>query len=195
MIAYDIIYTIYVKQVYRVGKRRNIMRDIIIAYPVKNVALKLRSLLESEGLHVYCVCAMGSSALSISQDMRDGVIVCAEMLSDMSAGNIAEHLPPNFDVVALSKNGTQSYMGNLIYLPLPVNRDEFISTVSILASSTSAFTRRDNDDAEIISKAKLIIMDRMEMTETQAHKYLQNESMKTGKKLVKLAQEIINDFM
>lgn len=195
MIAYDIIYTVYVKQVYRVGKRRNIMRDIIIAYPVKNVALKLRSLLESEGLHVSCVCAMGSSALSISQDMRDGVIVCAEMLSDMSAGNIAEHLPPNFDVVALSKNGTQSYMGNLIYLPLPVNRDEFISTVSILASSTSAFTKRDNDDAEIISKAKLIIMDRMEMTETQAHKYLQNESMKTGKKLVKLAQEIINDFM
>lgn len=171
------------------------MRDIIIAYPVKSVALKLRLMLESEGLHVSFICAMGSSVLSISQDMREGVIVCAEMLSDMSAGNIAEHLPPDFDVVALSKSGTQSYMGNLIYLPLPVNRDEFISTVSILASSTSAFTRRDNGDAEIISNAKLIIMDRMNMTETQAHKYLQDESMKTGKKLVRLAQEIINDFV
>lgn len=171
------------------------MRNIIIAYPVKNVALKLRSLLEDEGLHVSCICATGSSVLSISQDMREGVIVCAEMLSDMSAGNIAEHLPSDFDVVALSKNGMQSYMGNLIYLPLPVNRDEFVSTVSILASSTSAFTRRSSDDAEIISKAKLIIMDRMNMTETQAHKYLQNESMKKSKKLVKLAQEIINDFM
>lgn len=170
------------------------MRNIIIAYPVKDIALKLRMLLEGEGLHVFCVCALGSSALSISQDMREGVIVCAEMLSDMSAANIAEHLPPDFDVVALSKNGTESYMGNLIYIPLPVNRDEFLRTVSILANSTSAFTRRDSDDAELISKAKLILMNQMDITETQAHKYIQNESMKTGKKLAKLAQEIINDF-
>ncbi|MDD6729170.1 MAG: ANTAR domain-containing protein [Eubacteriales bacterium] len=170
------------------------MRNIIIAYPVKDIALKLRLMLENEGLHVSCVCALGSSALNIAQDMREGIIVCAENLSDMSAANIAEHLPPDFDIVALSKNGTQSYMGNLIYLPLPVNRDEFISTVTILASSTSAFTRRDGDEAEIISNAKVIIMNNMDMTETQAHKYLQNESMKTGKKLVAVAQEIINDF-
>lgn len=170
------------------------MRDIIIVYPVKDVALKLRMMLENEGFHVSCVCALGSSALNISQDMREGVIVCAEMLSDMSAGNVAEHLPPDFDVISLTKNGTQSYMGNLIYLPLPVNREEFLSTVSVLVNSTSAFTRRDSNDAEIISNAKVIIMNNMHMTETQAHKYLQNESMKTGKKLARLAQEIVNDF-
>lgn len=170
------------------------MRNIIIAYPVKDVALKLRMLLEGEGLHVSCVCALGSSALSVSQEMREGIIICAENLSDMSAGNIAEHLPPDFDVVALSKNGVESYMGNLIYLPLPLNRADFLSTITILASSTSAFTRRDSNDAQLISNAKVIIMNEMNMTETQAHKYLQKESMKTGKKLAKLAQEIINDF-
>lgn len=170
------------------------MREIIIAYPVKDVALKLRLMFESEGLHVSYVCALGSSVLNISQDMREGVIVCAEMLSDMSAANIAQHLPPDFDVVALSKNGSESYMGNLIYLTVPIDRDELLSTVYILANSTSAFTKRDDNEAQLISKAKLIIMNRMNMTETQAHKYLQKESMRSGKKMAELAREIINDF-
>lgn len=170
------------------------MRDIIIAYPVKDVALKLRALLDSEGLYVSHVCALGSSALSVAQDLREGVIVCAERLGDMSAGNIADNLPPGFDVIALTKGSTESFMSNLIYMPLPVNVDEFISTVSILANSVSSYTARNDNNGDIISNAKVIIMNSMNMNEAQAHKYLQKESMKTGKALVEIAKEIINDF-
>lgn len=170
------------------------MKDIIIAYPSKDVALKLRSLLESEGFHVSFVCATGSSVLNIAHSMREGVIVCAAILSDMGAGTLAENLPVGFDVVALSRNGKEEYMGNLINMPLPVHRDEFLQTVSILVSTRSAFTQRNKNDSEIISDAKLILMNRQEITESQAHKYLQKESMRTGKKLVDLAKEIINEF-
>lgn len=170
------------------------MRDIIVAYPSKDVALKLRGLLESEGLHVSHICALGSSVLSISQELREGVIICPEMLSDMSAGNIAELLPPDFDVIALTKGGAESYMGNMIYLPLPINKDELIQTAFVLVSATSAFTRRKKGDSEIIADAKLIIMNARGIGETQAHKYLQAQSMKRGKKLAELAREIVNDF-
>lgn len=170
------------------------MKEIIIVYPVKEVAMQLRAMLESEGLHVSCVCARGSSALGIAQRMSEGVIVCASILSDMSAGVLAENLPVGFDIVALSRNGVESYMGNLISLPLPVDKSEFINTVAILVSSRSGFTRRQGNDSEIISNAKTIIMNRQGITETQAHKYLQQKSMRSGKKLVELAKEIINDF-
>lgn len=170
------------------------MKEIIIVYPVKEVALQLRSMLESEGFHVSYVCARGSSVLGIAQGLNEGVIVCASILSDMSAGILAENLPVGFDVVALSRNGVESYMGNLISLPLPVDRAEFINTIAILVSSRSGFTRRQGNDNEIISDAKTIIMNRQGITETQAHKYLQKKSMSSGKKLVELAKEIINDF-
>lgn len=170
------------------------MRNIIIAYPVRDTALKLRSMFEGEGLSVSCICALGSSALSVAQELREGVIVCPEMLSDMSAGNIAEHLPPDFDVVALTHGTTDSIMCNLIYLPLPVNREELINTVAVLASSSSGFSKRNKSDNAAISAAKSIIMKTMDMTEMQAHKYLQKKSMSTGKSLVALAGEIINDF-
>ena len=170
------------------------MKEIIIVYPVKEVALQLRSMLESEGFHVSYVCARGSSVLGIAQGLNEGVIVCASILSDMNAGILAENLPVGFDVVALSRNGVESYMGNLISLPLPVDRAEFINTIAILVSSRSGFTRRQGNDNEIISDAKTIIMNRQGITETQAHKYLQKKSMSSGKKLVELAKEIINDF-
>ena len=155
------------------------MREILVAYPSKDTALKLRSLLEGEGYDVPYVCATGASVLSIAQDMSEGVIVCAEGLRDMTAGNIAEHLPPGFDIVAFTRGDTDSFMSNLIYLPLPVDRQEFLNTVGVLVNSVSSFTKRSVSDEDVISKAKLIL----------------KESMKMGKKIAVLAQEIINDFM
>ena len=69
------------------------MKDIIIAYPVKETAMQLRSLLEKEGFHVSHVCARGSSVLGIAQNLNEGIIVCASILSDMGAGVLAENLP------------------------------------------------------------------------------------------------------
>lgn len=170
------------------------MKDIIIAYPVKETAMQLRSLLENEGFHVSHVCARGSSVLSIAQNLNEGVVVCASILSDMGAGVLAENLPFGFDIVALSKNGIPEYMGNLVSLPLPVNKAEFLQTVAVLVSTRSSFTKRNADDSEIISKAKLILMQTSDMGEITAHKYLQQESMKKGKKITEIAREIINDF-
>lgn len=71
----------------------------------------------------------------------------------MTAGNIAEHLPPGFDIVAFTRGDTDSFMSNLIYLPLPVDRQEFLNTVGVLVNSVSSFTERSVSDEDVISKA------------------------------------------
>lgn len=170
------------------------MKSIIIAYPIKETAMQIRNVLEENGLYVSHICATGASVLNIACDMRGGVIVCASILRDMGANILAENLPADFDIVALSKGGKENYMGNLISLPLPLNRDEFVKTVSVLVSSDSSFTRRKSDDAKLISDAKLILMELNNMTEMQAHKYLQKESMRNGKKMAEIAKELISQF-
>ncbi len=170
------------------------MRDIIIAYPVKDIALKLRAMLESEGFYVSHICALGSSVLSIAQGLNEGIIICASVLSDMSAGSLAERLPAGFDVVALCRNGSEDYIGNLVNLPLPLHKDDFLQTISLLSSTRSSFSKRSKTDGEAIYNAKVILMKTKSITECQAHKYLQNESMKTGKKIVELAKEIIKNY-
>ena len=69
------------------------MKDIIIAYPNKEVALRLRALLVGEGFRVSHICALGSSALGAAGEKDAGVIICASLLRDMGAGTLAEQLP------------------------------------------------------------------------------------------------------
>ena len=47
------------------------MKDIIIAYPNKEVALRLRALLVGEGFRVSHICALGSSCLLYTSDAAD----------------------------------------------------------------------------------------------------------------------------
>lgn len=112
-------------------------------------------------------------------------------MRDMSSAELAGSLPVDFDVVALSKNGTEQYMGNMITLPLPINTDDFLQTIGVLAASKSGFTKRSDDDNGYISKAKQALMSFRGMSELQAHKYLQQESMRNGKKLVQTAMDIL----
>lgn len=170
------------------------MKSIIVAYPKKNSAMHLRNVLENDGLYVSHICATGASVLGIAADLRSGVIITAAVLSDMSAAAMAERLPSGFDVIALSPNGSEDYMGNLITLPLPLDREDFLKTTHTLVATETSFTNRDGDDRQIISKAKTIIMNTRHMTEMQAHKYLQSQSMKSSKKMADIAKEILERF-
>ena len=78
------------------------MKDIVVVYPVKETAQAIANLIEKRGFHVSHICALGSSVLEISQQKRRGVIVCPFVMRDMSAADLAEILPVDFDVVALS---------------------------------------------------------------------------------------------
>lgn len=186
------IQSIYLSKPYLYWRKN--MKNIIVAFPKKNTAMLLRNVLTENGLYVSHICATGASVLRIAADMRSGIIITASMLSDMSAVLLSERLPAGFDVVAITSQGREEYMGNFISLPLPLDRQEFLSTVEILASSDASFTDRNQNEREIISNAKTVLMKMHNMTEMQAHKYLQKQSMKKSKKMVEIAKEIINEI-
>jgi len=170
------------------------VKDIIVVYPSKNIAMKLRALIEKGGYHVSHICAHGSTALEIAQEKIKGVIVCPFVMSDMSSAELAEVLPDGFDIVALSKNGSEQYMGNMLTLTMPLDLNEFLQTIGILALSQSGFTRRSESENDYISKAKEALMSVKGMNEAQAHKYLQRVSMNSGKKLLQTAMDILDEL-
>lgn len=170
------------------------MKSIIIAHPERASAVGLARMLEGEGYTIFAVRSHGAGVLSSAQMVNEGVVVCAEHLGDMSAGTLAELLPRGYDVLALSKNGRTDYMGNLICLSLPIHREEFLETLAVLVSTRSSFTQREKSEAQLISQAKLILMQDSGMSEGQAHRYLQKESMRMRKTISALAQEIVDEF-
>ena len=85
-------------------------------------------------------------------------------------------------------------MAPLFTLTLPWDRQEFLQQGAGLAPRKRSFRRRKEADEDLISNAKLVLMNTQDMTELQAHRFLQKESMRTGLKITDLAQKIINDF-
>ena len=105
---------------------------------------------------------------------------------------------------ALSDQGIALVPNQNIYVDLKVegysqdvyklNKDDFLRTVEILVATESSFTNRNLEDSEYISNAKAVLRSLNSMSEMQAHKYLQSESMKKGIKMVDVAKSIISKF-
>ncbi len=170
------------------------MKRIIIAYPIKNTAEQFKTLLEENGYYVSHICATGASVLRIAGSLREGIVICASLLRDMSAATLSENLSPDFDIIAITKGETEYYSDGIISLCLPIDISDLLSAVSVLQSSSGSFSRRDSSEREIIDNAKAVLMNMKNLTEQEAHSYLQQQSMITRKNLLDVAGEVILEF-
>ncbi len=93
-------------------------------------------------------------------------------------------------------------VGALI-LPKPINKTTLLQTARFAAHSRKSLRglKLQNDDLEkrindrkVIEKAKWILVDKMNMTEPQAHRYIQKRAMDTRISQIKVAEEIISSF-
>lgn len=93
-------------------------------------------------------------------------------------------------------------IGALI-LPKPINKTILLQTARFAAQSRKSLRglKNQKDDLEkkmqdrkIIEKAKWILVEKMNMTEPQAHRYIQKRAMDTRVSQIKVAEEILANF-
>ena len=93
-------------------------------------------------------------------------------------------------------------VGALI-LPKPINRTTLIQTAKFAAQSRKSIKGlklQNNDlekrmqDRKVVEKAKWILVEKMNMTEPQAHRYIQKRAMDSRTSQIKVAEEIILTF-
>ena len=84
-------------------------------------------------------------------------------------------------------------------LATPIRREEAVSTVKLLLQfghRMERFTaaRRTSADQATVDRAKKLLMDRLGMTEDQAHRELQKRSMDAGARLSHTARQVIREL-
>jgi Response regulator with putative antiterminator output domain len=178
------------------------MANIIIVFPKEEEAKMVKNILLRHGYHVVGTCTTGSQALNIAETLRDGIVICGYKLIDMIYKELREYLPRNFKMLLISSPryiSDRKENNEIMYLSIPLKVYEFITAVETMEKEyTLAKNMRKNKSAphskseiEIISKAKELIMFRNNMTEPQAHKYIQKYSMESGRNMIETAQMII----
>ena len=152
------------------------MNNIIVAFPKQETAQNLKKILLQNGFHVDAVCSTGSQALQSANELGGGIVICGYRFVDMMYTELHEYLPDQFEMllVASPANCGERDLENIVCLSTPLKVHELLQTV------------------EMIAEAKALLMERNNMTEEEAHRYIQKRSMDNGTGLTETAQMILS---
>ncbi|MCD7726261.1 MAG: ANTAR domain-containing protein [Clostridiales bacterium] len=177
------------------------MINIIVVLPKLEDAKGVRGLLIKNGFQVTAVCTTGAQALSQLDDLNDGIIICGYKLTDMIYQELHDCLPKGFDMLLMvSQNMVNDCMDNdIICLSMPLKVYDLINTVDMMSQAIQRRRRkakqtpkvRSAEETALIREAKQLLMNRNNMTEEEAHRYIQKCSMDSGTNMVETAQMVL----
>lgn len=179
------------------------MGSIIIAMPKHDDANRISSTIQKFGMaHDIEIYSQASEILRITHERDYGVIICTKRLRDMSYTELAEYLPDNFKIIILTSDmSLDTYSDNVIKLGLPFKGSDLAATINLalegyyrLRRKKKGPVKRSEEEQKVIDKAKEVLMDRNGMTEPEAFRYIQKNSMDCGRNMVESAEMIIMMF-
>ena len=176
------------------------MERLVIAAP-ENVAARLTGILSAAGIAPSCVCHAGAQALeSVGQD--GALLLTTYRLPDMPGEELARRLGEAGEVLMIVP---QDYAGdgdaeNVMTLRNPVSQDALVQAIRALAHCLGRMEKlrlraekleRALEDRKIIDRAKGRLMDTLHLSESEAHYWIQKQSMDSGRRIADVAREIL----
>ena len=178
------------------------MTSVIVALPKEDDARNIKNLLVRNGFTVTSVCTTGAKVLSQVDDLNDGIIVCGYKLADMLFAQLKESLPEGFEILLLASQHllVEGDVSGVMSLPMPLKVHDLINTLSMMIENMERKKRkrklapktRKPEEMELIKEAKFLLMGRNNMTEEEAHRYIQKCSMDSGTNIVETAQMVLS---
>lgn len=154
------------------------------------------------GFQVDALCTTGAQALQSADELGGGIIVCGYRFADMMYTELYEYLPPEFEMLLIASpaNCAGRDVENLVCLTTPLKGNELLQTLQMMETmrmrrkrKTRQGTRaRTEEEEALIMEAKALLMERNNLSEEEAHRYIQKRSMDNGTGLVETAQMILS---
>jgi len=175
---------------------------LIVLFPKIDDAKSIRNFLVKNGHKVEAVCSTGAQALQYAENIHTGIVVCGYKFPDMMYTELREYLPTDFEMLLVSSRGHWEHAREekIVCVEMPLKVHELLSTVNMMVESAERRRKkkkmtprsRTPEQQKMIDDAKALLMERNNMTEDEAHKYLQKTSMDSGTDLSETAQMILS---
>lgn len=176
------------------------MPSIIVVFPRAEDAKNIRNILTRNGYQVAVVCTSGAQALQAADDLDNGIVVCGYKFNDMIYTQLKEDLPAGFEMLLVASRHVLENCPDreIVCLELPLKVHDMVDTVSMMETNIIRRKRREKKvpkvrserDTKLIQDAKALLMERNNMTEEEAHRYMQKCSMDSGTNLVETAEMV-----
>ncbi len=177
------------------------MASIVVVLPSLNEAKMIKNLLVQNGFSEVFTCSSGSQVIARVDDLEAGIVISGFKLADMMYTELAENLPPDFRLLLLA-NGrhlAERMDEDIMSLVMPFKVGDLVSTVELMLGSVTYSRkkpkgpkgRRSPQEQALITEAKALLMTRNNMSEEEAHRYIQKCSMDASRSFVETAQMIL----
>lgn len=178
------------------------MTNIIVAFSKPDDGKNIRGILRRSGFDVVSVCTSGAQAIAAAEDLGSGILVSGYRFEDMLYDELRQCLPMQMDMLLIAspaRLGGQSAQ-NMVFLPMPLKVHDLVSTLEMMVQAQMRLRKklrarpkeRSEEERLLIVQAKELLMERNNMTESEAHRYIQKCSMDSGTNLVETAQMVIS---
>ena len=180
------------------------MVNIIVVFRKIEDAKNIRNVLVRNGFTVTAVCSTGLQAIGLIDSLKGGIVICGYQMADMLYTEIRDNMPSDFQMLLMARESILPDLreNDIVCLPLPVKVSDLTETVAMMQRTIEVRIRKKNKrpgvrsakDRQDIENAKKLLMNRNNMTEPEAHRYLQKTAMDTGTSMVETAQMVLDLF-
>ncbi len=177
------------------------MADIVVALPKLEDAKNLRRLLVRNGYDVGAVCDSGARTVEALNRLDGGVLICGYRFADMHYYEIYDYLPKGFQMLLLASPAKIDECGisGLMTLSMPFKLKDLLNTLETMFIQYGRWKKKQKDrpkvrtesEKKIIAAAKDLLIERNNMTEGEAHRYIQKLSMDSATGMVETARMIM----
>lgn len=177
------------------------MTGIIVVFPKIDDAKSIKNLLVRNGFSVAAVCTTGAQAISQADGLNSGIVICSYKMSDMFYSELHDCLPAGFEMLLMaSQHILAGCMDNdIVCLAMPLKLYDLVNTVEMMIQAAERRKKRlkvkpkerKEGEVELIKEAKYLLMNRNNMTEEEAHRYIQKCSMDSSTNMVETAQMVL----
>lgn len=181
------------------------MATLIVAFPKLEEAKAVKNLLVRKGYDVAAPCTTGAQVINRADDLSDGIIVCGYKLADnMLFSEVYEYKPKSFELllVASKSKWMDCQEQGIVCAAMPIKVNDLISTIEMILQSQIRKRRRQRtqprrrspQEQKIIDDAKALLIDKNNMSEEEAFRYIQKNSMDSGNTMVESALMVIDIY-
>ena len=181
------------------------MATLIVAFPKLEEAKAVRNLLVRRGYEVASACTSGAQAINMADRLSDGIIICGYKLSDnMIYSELCEYKPKSFELLLVASQNLweDCQDSNVVCVAMPIKVNDLLSTIEIMLQSQIRKRRkarttprqRSPKEQKIIDNAKHLLMERNNMTEQDAFRYIQKCRMDSGNTMVEAATMVLSIY-
>ncbi len=178
------------------------MANVIVAFSKPEDAKSIKNILIKSGFQVTSACTSGAQALSQAENLSSGIIVCGYRLTDMLFTELYDCMPQEFSMLMVSSPGRRPAQmpEAIVCLPMPLKVHDLVETLEMIGQTQVRKRKkqryqpkqRNEEEKNLINRAKFLLMERNGMTEDEAHRYMQKRSMDNGTNLIETAQMVIS---